>query len=76
MAIDLQKKKKNTHRMGSTLQRKGEYGICHRIFLWHIPKKKSETSKYEISDLTTCMVLAKKKKRAPSQSLSLTLSQT
>ena len=39
-------------------------------------KKKSEISKYEISNLTTCMVLAKgKKKRAPSQSLSLTLSQ-
>ena len=77
--------------MGSALQRKGEYGICHRIFLEYsmayskiFHKKKNlryffleyfEISKYEISDLTTRMVLAKgkkKKKEAPSpHSLSL-----
>ena len=57
--------------MGSALQRKGEYGICHRIFLWHIlKKKKSEISKFETSDLTTHMVLAKGKKKLP-HSLSL-----
>ena len=66
--------------MGGFL-RKQKYGICN--ILWHIPKysikkkKKTEISKYEISDLTTRMVLAKeKKKKAPSLSLSLTLSHT
>ena len=35
--------KETTHRMGSALQRKGEYGICHRIFygiFQNIPLKK------------------------------------
>ena len=44
-----------------------EYAI-----LWHIPKKKkkSEISKYEISNLTTCMVLAKGKKKKSSFTVS------
>ena len=64
--------------MGGFLRRQ-KYGICHRIFLEYSlayskifhKKKKIETSNYEISDLTTRMVLAKGKKKKKS---SLTVS--